>query len=180
MCDRRKVDPCDYAGNWSTDVWVVGYAIGDGDVKLWHPDDPVPPELTEAIANGTPITSYEAPFHRALFIGIMGPRHGWPVPPLEQWVCTAAMAAAVELPDRLDEAAKAIRVAEAKDKEARTLMRRMARPRSKTRYRCTSCGMMACEHHEMWKTSRVVGRCRRPRAARWLLHPGRTHRARSV
>lgn len=153
VCDRRKVDPCDYAGNWSTDVRVVGYAIGDSDGALWHPGDPVPPQLTQAIASGSPLISYDAPFHRALFIAIMGPRYGWPVPLLEQWICMAAMGAAMGLPDGLDEAATAMGVAEANDKEARNFMRRMAGPRSKTKSRCVACGMMGCEHPEMFNTT---------------------------
>src|SRR5712691_4757 len=63
------------------------------------------------------------------------------------------MAAAMALPSSLDEAAKAMAIAECKDKDARTLMRKMARPRSKTKIRCFRCGMMACDHQEMFKTS---------------------------
>jgi hypothetical protein len=55
VCDRRKVDPWTYAENWSTDVWVVGFAIDHDEVKLWHPGDPVPEELIQAIASGSPI-----------------------------------------------------------------------------------------------------------------------------
>ena len=132
VCDPRKVDPRTYAENWSTAVWAAGYAIGQGEVKLWHPDDPVPQELTRAIASGLSIISYDAQLVRAVFINIMGLRYDWPIPPLEQWVCTAAMAAAMDLPSSLDDAAKVMGIAERKDNEARSLIRRMTRPRSKT------------------------------------------------
>jgi DNA polymerase len=88
--DRRKVDAWTYSENWSTAVCVVGYAIGEDEVKLWHPEEPVPQELTQAIATNIPILAYDAEFQRATFINIMGPRYGWPIPPLEQWVCEAA------------------------------------------------------------------------------------------
>jgi len=153
VCDRCKVDPWTYAANWSTDVRVVGYAIGDGEVRLWHPEDPLPRELFDAFERGSPIISYDAPFHRAVCIGIMGPRYGWPVPPFEQWVCTAAMAAAMDLPHGLDNAAKAMRIAECKDREDQSILLKMARPRSKTPYRCNICGMMTCAHHKMFKTT---------------------------
>ena len=138
VCDQRKVDPRAYAENWSTDILVAGYAIGQDEVKLWHPDDPVPEDLTQAIASGLPIISSDAQFVRALFINIMGPRYDWPIPPLERWVCMAAMAAAMGLPSGLDDAAKAKGIAVHKDKEARSLIRRMTRPRSRTPQLCAA------------------------------------------
>jgi hypothetical protein len=54
VCDHRKVDPRAYAENWSTDILVVGYAIGQDEVKLWHPDDPVPEDLLEQSRAGYP------------------------------------------------------------------------------------------------------------------------------
>jgi DNA polymerase bacteriophage-type len=153
VCDHRKADPRAYAENWSTDIWVAGYAIGQGEVKLWHPDDPVPEDLTQAISSGLPIISYDAPLVRALFVNIMGPRHGWPIPPLTQWICMAAMAATMDLPTGLDDAAKVMGIAERKDNEARSLIRRMTRPRSRTPQLCAICGKMTCDHHKMFKTS---------------------------
>jgi len=154
-CDHRNVEPQTYAENWSTDIWVAGYAIGQAEVTLWHPDDPVPQELTRAIASGLPIISYDARFVRALFRNIMGPRHSWPIPPLEQWVCMAAMAAAMDLPTGLDDAANVIGIAERQDKEAHSLIRRMARPRLRTPQLCAICGKMTCDHHKMFRTSLV-------------------------
>ena len=155
VCDRRKVDARTYAENWSTDIWVAGFAIGRGEVKLWHPGDPVPEELTRAIANGLFIIPHDARFVRALFINIMGPRHGWPIPPLDQWVCMAAMAVAMDLPSGLDDAAKAMGIAERKDNEARSLIRRMTRPRSRTPQLCAVCAKMTCDHDKLFKTSLV-------------------------
>jgi DNA polymerase len=79
-------------------------------------------------------------------------RYGWPIPPLEQWVCTASMAAAMALPRGLDKCAEVMGVAERKDKEGHALMLRMARPRSKTKVRCVFCGMMSCDCDPMFKT----------------------------
>jgi hypothetical protein len=155
VCDPREVDPRTYAENWSTSILVAGYAIGQDEVKLWHPDDPVPEDLTRAIARGLPIISHDARFVRALFINIMGPRHGWPIPPLEQCVCMAAMAAAMDLPSGLDDAAKVMGIAVHKDNEARSLIRRMTRPRSRTHVLCAVCSKMTCDHHKMFKTTLV-------------------------
>ena len=88
--------------------------------NLWHPGEPLPEELTQAIAQQLPIISFDAPFKRALFINIMGPRYDWPIPPIEQWVCTAAMAAAMSLPRSLDDVARAMGISESKDREAQS------------------------------------------------------------
>jgi DNA polymerase len=80
VCDPRKVDPRTYTEDWSTEIWAAGYALGEDEVKLWHRGDPVPQELTRAIASGLPIISYDAPFTFALFTNIMGPRYDWPIP----------------------------------------------------------------------------------------------------
>jgi hypothetical protein len=31
-----------YAGDASTDVWCVGYAVDDGPVQIWTPGQPIP------------------------------------------------------------------------------------------------------------------------------------------
>jgi hypothetical protein len=153
VCDPRDTDPRVYSENWSTDVRVAGYAIGQDQVKLWYPGDPVPVDLTRVIASGSPIISYDARFARALFINIMGPRYDWPIPPLQQFVSMAAMAAAMGLRSSLDDAAEAMEIASRQDKETRDLMRRMARPRSKTKIRCHVCGMMTCSDPEFFRTT---------------------------
>jgi len=156
VCDPREVDPWNYAEDWSTGVWVVAYAIGDGQINVWHPGDPVPDEVTQAIASGLPIISYDAPFKRALFPNIMGPRYGWPIPPLEQWVCTAAMAAAMGLPPGgVDEAARVMGIDERKDEECHALILRMSRPRTKISVPCALCHTLKCDHHEMLNTKLV-------------------------
>lgn len=150
--DLRKGGPWTYTEHWSTSVWCCAYALAHDPVKLWWPGDPVPEELIYASACCLPIIAHNAGFERAVFTNIMRDRYGWPVPPIEQWVCTASMAAAMALPRGLDGAAEVMGVAERKDREGHALMLRMARPRSRTKIRCWACGMMSCDHHEMFRT----------------------------
>jgi DNA polymerase len=116
---------------------------------------PCPEEYLYTASAGLPFLAHNAGFERAISTTIMQPKFGWPVLPLEQWVCTASMAAAMALPRGLDGAAQVMGIAERKDKEGHALMLRMARRRSKTKIRCHVCGLMSCDHHEMFKTSLV-------------------------
>ncbi len=151
-CDLRKGGPWVYAEHWSTEVWCAAYALGAGEVKLWWPGDALPTEILNASLNNIPFIAHNAGFERAVFHNIMGPRYGWPVPPLTQWACTASMAAAMALPRGLDNACTVMGIEQQKDGEGHALMLRMARPRSRTKGRCIVCGLMVCSHHEMFKT----------------------------
>lgn len=70
----------------------------------------------------------------------MGPRYGWPEPALEQWHCTAAMAAAMALPRKLEDAARLTGCSFQKDMEGHRLMLRMAKPHSAEEIQCLRCG----------------------------------------
>src|ERR1051326_3394532 len=129
--DIRKGGPFVYTEHWSTSPWCAAYALGHDDVKLWWPGDPLPGEIAAAFAMGVPFVAHNAGFERAVFSNIMGPRFDWPVPPLDQWVCTASMAAAMALPRSLDGACTAMAVPHQKDDTGHSLMLRMARPRSR-------------------------------------------------
>ena len=147
-----KVGPFVYTENWSTDVWCCGYALGEGEVKLWRPGMDIPAEYLQAYYTGRPFIAHNAGFERAVIQNIMLARYGWPMPPLNQWVCTAAMAAAMALPRALDGACKVMNLDQQKDEGGHDLMMRMARPRSRTHIPCIVCGLMACDHHDMFKT----------------------------
>ena len=153
--DLRKSGPWVYGEGWSTHVKCMAYCLADGPIKLWWPGMPCPEEYIFAANNGLPFIAHNAGFERAISTTIMAPKFGWPVPPLPQWICTAAMAAAMALPRGLDDATQVMGVNERKDKKGHALMLRMARPRSKTPIRCHVCGLMQCDHHEMFKTSLV-------------------------
>jgi DNA polymerase len=154
-CDLRKTGPWVYGQHYSTDVHCAAYALGEAEIKLWRPGMPRPEELTYALSRGLPFIAHNSGFERSIFANIMGHRYGWPIPPLDQWYCTASFAAAMSLPRSLDKCAEVMGVDQRKDKKGHELMLRMARPRSKTKVRCVACGMMSCDCHEMFKTQLV-------------------------
>lgn len=119
-----------YAMDPSTDIWVLGYRLGDGPVMAWVPGDPVPEPLAEHICSGGLLFAHNAMgFERVIWHHILTPRYGFPEPALEQWRCTAAMAAAMALPRSLEAASTVMGLPVRKDMAGHNLMLRMAKPR---------------------------------------------------
>ncbi len=127
--DLRKTGVYVYAESPTTDVWCAAYAIGDGPIELWTPDQPCPSAIIEAYAQGWHFHAWNANFERTMWRHILTPRYGWPEIPLEQWRCTMAAALAMSFPGQLANAAPAVGLDIAKDMQGQGLMLRMARPR---------------------------------------------------
>jgi DNA polymerase len=132
----RAVGPWVYSESWSTQVWVACFARLDGAVQAWHPGDPVPREIIQAAKEGAPFVAHNATFERSIFTNILKPRFGWPLPPIERWYCTAAMAAAQSLPRDLEGVAKLLGCEEQKDMQGYSLMKTMMKP-----YKTTQAGI---------------------------------------
>lgn len=120
-----------------TDVILGCYAIDDQPVQTWFAPDPIPADLKDALTllcerrgKDDYIVAHNAGFERIAFEKVMGPRYGWPVPPLHTWDDTAARAARQSLPRSLDGAANALGLSVTKDVEGKRLMMQMCRPRS--------------------------------------------------
>lgn len=113
----------------TTDLWCASYAFDDEPVESWLPGMPCPPRVAEHVERGGVISAWNAAFERLAWNHRLGPKHGWPIPKLEQFECTAAAAAALSLPRALGQAAAALGIPQQKDDEGRRLMLRMAKPR---------------------------------------------------
>ena len=59
----KKVGADRYATDESTEVRCVGYALDDGPVKLWTPDQPVPKDVADHIKRGDLRGAFNASFH---------------------------------------------------------------------------------------------------------------------
>lgn len=121
--------PYVYAMDPTTDLWLGAYAFDDEDPQLWHPGEPVPERVVAHIRSGGEIRAHNAAFERLMMKYIAVPRYGWPEPALEQYVCSAAEAAAMSLPRGLGELCRVTGIAVQKDDEGYQLMMRMCRPR---------------------------------------------------
>ncbi len=120
-----------YARHPSTDVLVACYAFDDEDARTWIRGAPVPQDLIDYIAGDGPIFAFNSEFERQIWTHVLGPRYGWPVPPLERFYCTASMSAAMALPRRLGDVVGALGLEEEKDDTGRRIMMQLSRPRSK-------------------------------------------------
>lgn len=131
--DLKKTGVHRYAEDPSTDVWCAAFAVDDGPVELWRMGDDFPFEVQAAFTYGWTIIAHNAAFERAIWAGVLAPRYGWPIPRLEWWQCTMAMALAMSLPASLGEAAAALGLEHRKDMTGHRLMMQMAKPRPKPR-----------------------------------------------
>jgi len=139
--DLRKTGVYPYAEHADTDIWCMAWAFDDEEPAIWRPATmgmPVADALrahlsgrvVEHILAGNEIRAWNAQFERVIWRAIMVKRYGAPAVRDEQFVCTAAEAAAMALPRSLDQCAKVLGVTQKKDVEGYNLMMRMTRPRS--------------------------------------------------
>jgi DNA polymerase len=127
--DLKKVGSWLYAGDPSTEVLCVAYAVDDEPARIWTPGNPIPEEfITAACDPDWLIVAHNDAFERNIEERLLGPRYGWPQIPIERHRCTMAMALASALPGSLDGAAAALGLP-AKDTEGHRLMMQMAKPR---------------------------------------------------
>ena len=119
-----------YATHPDTDVWCACYALDDGPVQTWRPEEPVPQDLSDALSDpSVTVVAHNAGFEWHLVNFLLAPRYGWPELPIERMDDTAARAAVQSLPRDLARAAPAAGLDVEKDAEGRRLMLQMARPR---------------------------------------------------
>lgn len=109
-------------------VLMAAYRIDDGPLKCWTYDQPPPLDLWEAIRAGATIKAWNAQFE-TLGFDMLARRHGWPQPRYDQYVDTAAAAAAMALPRALGDLGAALGLDVQKDKEGMRLIRKFSIPR---------------------------------------------------
>lgn len=129
-CDLRASGVYRYAEDVNTDIWCMAWAFDDEEPAIWTPADGVLPlRVCDHIHAGREMRAFNAQFERVIWNKIMVPRYGAPPVRLEQWVDTAAEAAAMALPRSLDQCAAVLGVRQQKDQDGYGLMMRMTRPR---------------------------------------------------
>lgn len=135
--DLKEVGLHNYARHPTTDAWCMAYSFGVGEPRLVEPlcfprVAPSPhDEMLEFVQRGGRVVAHNAAFELAIWNNIMVPRYGWPELKPEQTDCTMARGYAMGLPGALEEIALALGLHVLKDAEGRSLMLRMARPRSR-------------------------------------------------
>lgn len=144
--DIKRGGAYKYAQDPSTSVMCMGFSIDDAPVQLWYPDEfraevlaaspdaslAQPASLVELfrrIEAGDEVSAHNAGFEWAIWEFVCIPRLGWPRIPEASWTCTAAMAAVLSLPRRLEGACQALGLPVQKDMAGNRLMKTMTKPR---------------------------------------------------
>ena len=98
--DVRDVGAWRYAEDWSTEILCMSWNIGDGKTGLWVPWMDFPQEVLDHIERGGTFEAHNVQFERAIWIHILRPKFGVPLP--IKWKDTLAACAYRGLPLALD------------------------------------------------------------------------------
>jgi DNA polymerase len=128
--DLRKTGAYVYASDPSTSVTVARLALGAEEPWEWRPGVPLLPKYRDHLEDPTKeVVAHNAQFERLLIEGVLHPRHGWPLVPIDRWTCTMARVRAQGLPASLDGAGMALGLPIKKDGDGWRLMLQMCKPR---------------------------------------------------
>lgn len=126
--DLQRVGAWLYAHDPSTEVLLLCYRRDGGEVRVWWHDQPIPPDLRDALEDPTvELHAWNAGFERAIFGHVLAPL-GWPLLAFDRWHCSMARARACGLPGGLEKAAQAFGLPVQKDVVGYKLMRTMSAP----------------------------------------------------
>lgn len=136
-----------YSNHPSLKIHCIGYAINDGPPVLWIPFEPENPQMKaevfrrvgvrihwgigcpEDLASCDQYRAHNAEFERVIGNTPEGQRIGFPHTTADQWVCTAAKCAAMNLPRALGDACDALETTHRKDETNKSSMQKLAKPR---------------------------------------------------
>ncbi len=127
-CDLPQRGVYTYARHPSTQVLCMAWAIDDGGVELWTPEQPFPQAVRDAIQNMEVIRAHNAAFERLIFWYVLCPDFDVPEPTLEQFYCTAAQARANCAPGSLEDVGRFAGAAMKKDHRGAALVRKCCVP----------------------------------------------------
>lgn len=108
-------------------VLLGSFKLGDARFR-WRYGEPCPAPLRAHIEAGGTLSAHNASFEILCFKWLHE-NAGWPAAKLEQFRCTAATAAAMQLPRSLDRLGVALDLKAKKDKEGMRLIRKFSIPR---------------------------------------------------
>tara|TARA_R110000737_G_scaffold147568_1_gene177310 strand:- start:4156 stop:6153 length:1998 start_codon:yes stop_codon:yes gene_type:complete len=118
--DLKKVGTWAYSEDPTTDVICCAYAIDDEPIQTWWPGkeqdshlpnprgDWIPYDLCEALLGQHTIEAHKVAFERSIWMNVMVPKYGWPLPDDSQWRDTMAVAAYYSLPLALEKLSRAL------------------------------------------------------------------------
>jgi hypothetical protein len=85
MVSLQQVGTWKYAADPGTEVLCCAYATRNDPVRLWRPDEPVPPEFLEAARDPSwLVVAHNDQFETAIEHLILHRRYGWPIVPIKR------------------------------------------------------------------------------------------------
>lgn len=136
--DLKAVGGWQYSRHPSTRILCVAYAADDEPVQLATFDQRRATHgylLKLAEDPETIFVAHNAGFEQAIWRNIMAPRYGFPEIPVERWRCTAAKAAYMSLPRKLEGVGEALGLPIQKDKEGHKVMLKLCKPRGGRKFK---------------------------------------------
>jgi len=128
--DLTIVGTDNYAKHPSTYIWVAKYAIDQGPVREWTPEDYfVPEDIERHMLERGEVAAFSAQFEYQIWNEILTKRYDWPALLATQVHCVQARGYAMALPGSLALCAPAAGISSRKDDTGHRLMLRMCRPR---------------------------------------------------
>lgn len=114
-----------YSTHPSTGIHCMAYALGDRPVCLWLPGEDTS-FLHEVVADKTiRVCAHNAFFERSIWANVLSKQFGVPVIPRSRWSCTAAKAALLGLPRKLEDVARVMNLKHQKNLEGAKVMKRV-------------------------------------------------------
>lgn len=130
--DLKKVGAWAYSEDPTTDVICACYAApGDTTIRSWMPGEMPPILLFEAIRAGHTVEAHNLSFEFSMWLNVLGPRYGWPVPRMDQWRDSMAAACYYAMPAGLDRLAFALKY-QGKNSEGTRLISKYSKLHLKT------------------------------------------------
>jgi DNA polymerase len=127
-CDLPTRGAYNYARDPSTRVLCMAWAINDGEVSVWTPDQPFPHQVYDAVQHGAMIYAHNAAFERLIWTYVLGPDFNIVTPRLEQFYCTATQARANCAPGGLEDVGRFAGADMRKDHKGAALVRKCCCP----------------------------------------------------
>src|SRR5271166_291339 len=133
----KHVSAHQYANDFNSSIFCLGYKIDNGPKRLWIPERaPMPLDLWEAFKHGI-LVAHNASFERAITKWLLirydtltqEQRDVLYSIPASRWRCTAAKAAACSLPRSLEMAAHVMQLKTKKDMYGSKLIQKYCKPR---------------------------------------------------
>lgn len=138
LLDVRKVGSFRYSEDPSTEILMAAYALGDGDVKVyvpeelgWYPNaDGSLEELYDLMYDCDELWAHNAVFEYNITVNSA---ELLPSPPISRYRCTAAIVASLSLPRALSKVSPFLGLKDVKNAKGAQLIRKFSSPRKPTK-----------------------------------------------